>query len=60
MNSNAHFEYVRHKYLIKLISWVAVYLAFICGIIHFLGIRKMEMSFTNVHMDIVDCHITGM
>ena len=25
MNSNAHFEHVRHKYLIKLISWVAVY-----------------------------------
>ena len=25
MNSNAHFEYVRHKYLLKLISWVAVY-----------------------------------
>ena len=28
MNSNAHFEYVRHKYLIKLISWGAVYLSF--------------------------------
>ena len=27
MNSNAHFEHVRHKYLIKLISWVAVYIA---------------------------------
>ena len=26
MNSNAHFEHVRHKYLIKLISWVAVYI----------------------------------
>ena len=25
MNSNAHFEHVRHKYLIKLISWAAVY-----------------------------------
>ena len=25
MNSNAHFEHVRHKYLIKLLSWVAVY-----------------------------------
>ena len=22
MNSNAHFEYVRHKYLIKLIAWL--------------------------------------
>ena len=26
MNSNAHFEYVRHKYLTSLISWVAVYI----------------------------------
>ena len=26
MNSNAHFEYVRHKYLIKLIPWFALYI----------------------------------
>ena len=28
MNSNALFEYVRRKYLIKLISWVAVYITY--------------------------------
>ena len=28
MNTNAHFEYVRHKYLTKLIPWFALYIIF--------------------------------
>ena len=50
MNSNAHFEYVRHKYLINLISWVAVYM--------FLNIqdeyKKSDALSISLHCHVID------
>ena len=47
MNSNAHFEYVRHKYLIKLILWIALY---IC--------KTTEAEILSCHIyDILECQV---